>query len=315
MIELSHLIKDYGEKRAVDDLNFTVRGGEILGFLGRNGAGKSTTMNMITGYLSPTSGTVRVDGFDILKHPREAKRHIGYLPEQPPLYMDMTVGEYLRFVCRLKEVARTKARSHIDDICELVHIADMRKRLIRNLSKGYRQRVGIAQALVGNPPALILDEPTVGLDPGQIIEIRRLIKDLGRDHTVILSSHLLAEVSDVCERLVILHNGRTVAEDSFANILRGLGESGSLMLRLDAPPEPAKDLLRALEGVRRVDDLGEKEPGSRDYRLEIERDADVRRDLFEALTRKGWPIWMLRPMDITLEDIFLRLTGGEEDAR
>ncbi len=218
MIEIQNVSKRYGNKYAVKNATFTIQKGEILGFLGRNGAGKSTTMNIVTGYISASEGKVLVDGHDILEEPREVKRRIGYLPEIPPLYMDMTVEEYLRFVCAIKDVSMKNVRGHLNDICELVSIQDMRKRLIKNLSKGYKQRVGMAQALVGNPEVVIMDEPTVGLDPKQIIEIRKLIKQLGEDHTVVLSSHILHEVADVCERVVIINKGEIVAQDTLEHL-------------------------------------------------------------------------------------------------
>lgn len=228
MIEVKNLTKRYGEKLAVDNASFTVNAGEIVGFLGRNGAGKTTAMNMITGYISSTSGTALVDGYDILKEPAEVKKRIGYLPEQPPLYMDMTVNEYLSFAADIKKVPHKNRKEHLDRIKELVRITDVGPRIIGNLSKGYKQRVGLAEALTGNPPVLILDEPTVGLDPTQIIEIRHLIKGLGKEHTIILSSHILPEVADVCERVIIIDHGHIVAQDSLAALQQGLGETASL---------------------------------------------------------------------------------------
>ena len=234
MIELKHVTKRYGAKCAVDDISFTINRGEVLGFLGRNGAGKSTTMNMITGYISASEGQILLDGMDVLEQPREVKRRIGYLPEQPPLYMDMTVEEYLKFVCDIKEVRRKSQKAHLDDLYNLVKITDVRHRLIKNLSKGYKQRVGLAQALVGNPDVVIMDEPTVGLDPKQIIEIRKLISGLGENHTVVLSSHILHEVADVCDRVVIINKGRIVAQDTLANLTKGIGEAIRLTVRISA---------------------------------------------------------------------------------
>ena len=231
MIELKHVTKRYGAKCAVDDISFTINKGEVLGFLGRNGAGKSTTMNMITGYISASEGQITLDGMDVLEQPREVKRRIGYLPEQPPLYMDMTVEEYLKFVCDIKEVRKKSQKAHLDDLYNLVKITDVRHRLIKNLSKGYKQRVGLAQALVGNPDVVIMDEPTVGLDPKQIIEIRKLISGLGQNHTVVLSSHILHEVADVCDRVVIINKGRIVAQDTLANLTQGIGEAIRLTVR------------------------------------------------------------------------------------
>ncbi len=311
MIEIQNVSKRYGSKLAVDDISFTINRGEILGFLGRNGAGKSTTMNIITGYLSASSGRVLLDGHDILEEPREVKRRIGYLPEFPPLYDEMTVEEYLRFVCEIKDVKKSQIRPHIDDITELMSITDHRKRLIKNLSKGYKQRVGMAQAMVGNPDVIILDEPTVGLDPRQIIEIRNLIKDLGKDHTIVLSSHILHEIADVCERVVIINKGKLVAQDTLSNLQRGINDTFRLRLRVAGDVAEARGVLSALEGARQIDTMGTKEPGTSDFMIESDRDVDLRRPLFEALAGAHLPILMLRPMDIELEDIFLQLTGDE----
>jgi ABC-2 type transport system ATP-binding protein len=309
MIEIQNVTKRYGTNLAVDDVTFTINEGEVLGFLGRNGAGKSTTMNIVTGYISASSGRVLVDGMDILEEPREAKRHIGYLPEQPPLYMDMTVEEYLRFVCDIKEIRRQSQKAHLEDIYELVRIQEVRRRLIKNLSKGYKQRVGLAQALVGNPDVIIMDEPTVGLDPRQIIEIRRLIRDLGKSHTVVLSSHILHEVSDVCDRVVIINRGKIVAQDSLENLTKGIGEGTRMMLRVVGAEKPVQRLLRELPGVSLAEPMGVKEPGAVDFMVESQPGNDVRRQLGNALVSGGYPILMLQPMAATLEDIFLQLTN------
>ncbi len=312
MIEIKNVTKRYGTKLAVDDVTFTINKGEVLGFLGRNGAGKSTTMNIVTGYISASSGQVLVDGMDILEEPRQAKRCIGYLPEQPPLYMDMTVEEYLYFVCDIKEVRKRNQKAHLEDIYELVRIQDVRKRLIKNLSKGYKQRVGLAQSLVGNPDVIILDEPTVGLDPRQIIEIRRLIRDLGKSHTVVLSSHILHEVADVCDRVVIINNGKIVAQDSLENLTRGIGEAGRMMVRVVGPEKPVQRLIRSVSGVSMAEPMGSKEPESMDFMVEAIPGTDVRRPLVNALVTGGYSLLMLRPMDVTLEDIFLQLTSDSE---
>ena len=314
MIEIQHLTKRYGDKLAVNDASFTIRKGEILGFLGRNGAGKTTTMNIITGYISASDGTVLLDGYDILAEPREVKRRIGYLPELPPLYPDMTVDEYLRFVCAIKDVKRSQVKSHLDDITELVSLTEVRKRLIRNLSKGYRQRVGMAQALIGNPEVVILDEPTVGLDPKQILEVRRLIRRLGEDHTIVLSSHILPEVADVCDRLVIIHQGRIVAEDSLEHLTNADGESRKIRLRVAGPEKDILEALRATDGVLQVDCMGSHEKESFDFLLHGEKDRDIRREVFARMAALGYPILIQRPMDLDLEDVFLQLTGdsGEE---
>ncbi|MBQ8954520.1 MAG: ATP-binding cassette domain-containing protein [Clostridia bacterium] len=314
MIEIQNVSKRYGNKLAVDDVSFTIKKGEILGFLGRNGAGKSTTMNIVTGYISASAGHVLLDGYDILENPREFKRRIGYLPELPPLYMDMTVDEYLKFVCAIKDVKKSYVKSHLDDITELIRITDVRGRLIKNLSKGYKQRVGMAQALVGNPEVVIMDEPTVGLDPKQIIEIRKLIKQLGEDHTIVLSSHILHEVADVCERVVIINQGKIVAQDSLDNLTKNISDSSRFRLRIAGPEREVYKIIREIPGTRSVDEMGTKEADSYDFLVEADRNADIRRPLFNQMSKLGYPILMLRPMDIELEDIFLQLTNdkGEE---
>ena len=314
MIEIQNVSKRYGNKLAVNDVSFTIKKGEILGFLGRNGAGKSTTMNIVTGYISASSGRVLLDGHDILEEPREVKRRIGYLPEMPPLYMDMTVDEYLKFVCAIKDVKPSYVRSHLDDITELIRITDVRKRLIKNLSKGSKQRVGMAQALVGNPEVVIMDEPTVGLDPKQIIEIRKLIKQLGEDHTIVLSSHILHEVADVCERVVIINQGKIVAQDTLDNLTKNISDTSRFRLRIAGPERDVYKAIRDIPGTRSVDEMGCKEPDSYDFLVEADRGADIRRPLFNQMSKMGCPILMLRPMDIELEDIFLQLTTdkGEE---
>ena len=313
MIEVRNLTKRYGEKLVVDNASFTVNAGEIVGFLGRNGAGKTTTMNMITGYISSTSGTALVDGHDILKEPAELKKRIGYLPEQPPLYMDMTVNEYLAFAADIKKVPHKNRKEHLDRIKELVRITDVSARIIGNLSKGYKQRVGLAEALVGNPPVLILDEPTVGLDPTQIIEIRHLIKGLGKEHTIILSSHILPEVADVCERVIIIDHGRIVAQDSLAALQQGLGETAKLTVRIAGPEAATARTLRAIEGVINVDNLGVRESNSYDFLITANKEIDVRRAIFNIMGKSGTPILLMRYLDYTLEDIFLQLTGTAKE--
>lgn len=310
MIEVKNLTKRYGNNVALDHVSFSVEEGKILGFLGPNGAGKSTTMNIITGYLSSTEGTVTVGGYDILENPNEVKKLIGYLPEIPPLYMDMTVKEYLNFMYELKKVTLPREK-HIQEICRLVKIQNVYKRLIGNLSKGYKQRVGIAQALLGNPPVLILDEPTVGLDPKQIIEIRKLIKDLGRNHTVILSSHILPEVQAVCERVIIINNGKLVADGATDCLAHDLSNDHRLIIRVAGPENEVTHALSSMPHMKEVVCYGEKEPGVYEFSVETKLDYDVRRDLFALLTRKGWPLMSMRNTDLTLEDVFLQLTSGD----
>ncbi len=308
MIEIKDLVKKYGEKRAVDHISFTVKKGEILGLLGPNGAGKSTTMNILTGYLSATSGEILVDGLDILEHPVEAKKKIGYLPEQPPLYTDMTVIEYLNFVYDLKKVHEKDRKKHLSDIMDAVRISDVKNRLVANLSKGYKQRVGLAQAMVGNPEILILDEPTVGLDPKQIIEIRDVIRKLGKHHTVILSSHILQEVQAVCERVVIINNGKISAIDSPANLAKTLSNENKFCLRVAGDERTVLDIIRTIRGVKYVKSLGRKEKGSIDFLIEAEPNVDVRPLIFNSLAAAQLPILSMQTIDLSLEDIFLELT-------
>ena len=310
MVEVKNLTKRYGQNLALDRVSFTVDEGSIVGFLGPNGAGKTTTMNIITGYLSATSGEVTVFGKNTLEEPNEVKKMIGYLPEQPPLYLDMTVKEYLNFMYELKKVKLPREK-HIKEICELVQISNVYNRLIGNLSKGYKQRVGIAQALLGNPPVLILDEPTVGLDPKQIIEIRTLIKNLGRNHTVILSSHILPEVQAVCERIIVINHGRLVADGATDTLAHDLSQDHRLILRAEGPEREMVHELMTLPHVIDVYSLGEKEKGVYELSIEAELDTDIRRDLFALLSRKGWPMMALKNTDLTLEDLFLQLTSTD----
>ena len=311
MIEVKNLTKRYGVNTALDNVSFTVDEGTIVGFLGPNGAGKSTTMNIITGYLSATSGSVTVQGKSTLENPNEVKKLIGYLPEMPPLYLDMTVKEYLNFMYELKGV-KLDRQQHIGEICRLTKIDNVYNRLVGNLSKGYKQRVGIAQALLGNPPVLILDEPTVGLDPKQIIEIRNLIKTLGRNHTIILSSHILPEVQAVCERILIINNGTLVADGTPDGLSHDLSNDHSLIIRVDGPENEVLHAIKAMDHVVDVHSFGEKEPSVYEFAVEGEPNTDIRRDLFALMTRNGWPLLAMRNTDLTLEDVFLRLTSGTQ---
>ena len=310
MIEVKDLTKKYGETAVVDHISFTVGDGEILGFLGPNGAGKSTTMNILTGYLSSTSGTAKIAGIDILEDPIEAKKHIGYLPEHPPLYLDMTVKEYLDFMYDLKKVTGNR-KEQIMEICRQVKIDHVYGRAIKNLSKGYRQRVGIAQALLGSPDILILDEPTVGLDPKQIIEIRSLIKSLGEKHTVILSSHILSEVQAVCDRIIVIDHGRLVADDTTENLSRHMSQDHRYVVRIDGPEKEVLKTLSAISGMKEVIPLGKKEEGVYEYSVESGEDKDLRREIFKRLAERNWPLLGLKSTEMSLEDIFLRLTGGK----
>ena len=308
MIEVKNLVKKYGPKCAVNDVSFTVRDGEILGLLGSNGAGKSTTMNIMTGYLSATSGTVTISGYDILDNPEEAKKHIGYLPEIPPLYTDMTVLEYLNFVYELKAVKDKKREKHIEEIMEAVKICDVKDRVISNLSKGYKQRVGLAQAMVGSPEVLILDEPTVGLDPMQIIEIRSVIKKLGKNHTVILSSHILQEVQAICDRVVIINNGKVAAIDTPSNLARSISNENKFMLRIAGDERAILDVLEKIEGIKNIKSLGRKERDSIDFIIETLPNIDVRPEIFRAMAENNLPILTMQTVDLSLEDIFIEVT-------
>ena len=310
MLEVKNLVKRYGSKYAVNDISFTVERGEIVGFLGPNGAGKSTTMNIVTGYLSSTSGTASIDGHEILEDPIAAKSCIGYLPEHPPLYMDMTVKEYLNFVYDLKKVKLPREK-HIQEICDTVKISHVYDRMIRNLSKGYKQRVGVAQALLGNPQMLILDEPTVGLDPNQIIEIRNLIKDLGKNHTIILSSHILSEVQAVCDRVIVINDGKLIADDTPDHLSRAMSSETGLAVRLEGPVTEVTNAIRELENVDSCNPMGEKEKGVFEYMIEPKDEKDIRRDVFALAAEKNWPILSMRSTEMTLEEIFLKLTSGE----
>ncbi len=319
MIEVKNLVKRYGDKRAVNNISFKVEKGEILGFLGPNGAGKSTTMNMLTGYISSTSGQILINNTDILEDPKKAKANIGYLPEIPPLYVDMTVDGYLNFVYDLKK-CKLPRKAHLKDVCDLCKISDVRKRLIKNLSKGYKQRVGLAQALINNPPVLILDEPTVGLDPNQIIEIRSLIKKLGKRHTVILSSHILPEIQAVCDRIIIINKGVVAADGTADEIASSITNEHKMTLRIEGPTHTASDkvliadAIRALDGIKYVRADMEREKGIYDYDVETDGKTDVRRAINALCSEKGWNILMLQLSDLTLEDIFMKITTGEQFA-
>lgn len=316
MIEVKNLTKMYGKKIGVKNLSFTVEKGEVLGFLGPNGAGKSTTMNVITGYKPPTEGRVLIDGFDISEKPREAKRRLGYLPEIPPLYPDLKVKSFLKFACDLKGVNREKRESHISEIMELVKITDVKDRLIKNLSKGYRQRVGLAQALVSNPDVLILDEPTVGLDPKQIHEIRSLIKSLGKEHTIILSSHILAEVSIVCDRVIIINKGEIAAIDTPENLAMNMASTERFQVKIRGLGEQITDSIRGIKGVLNVDqskDESDTKTGYSNYIIENKKSIDVRTPLFFSMANLGYPIHEIKSIDVSLEDIFLQLTSEEND--
>lgn len=310
MIEVKGLCKNYGGKTAISDVSFTVNDGEILGFLGPNGAGKSTTMNIITGYISSTAGTVTVDGDEIMENPIAVKKKIGYLPEQPPLYLDMTVKAYLSFMYDLKKVKLNKPQ-HIEQICKLVKIDDVYDRVIKHLSKGYKQRVGIAQALLGEPKLLILDEPTVGLDPNQIIEIRDLVKSLGKSHTIILSSHVLPEVQSVCDRVIVINNGKVVADDTTANLSSGLSAENRLALTIEGEKNTVIAALKAVPGVTDVAFSRQNADSSAEYVVSYDKSQDVRKFVFSKMAGMNCPIISMSNDSMTLEDVFRKLTQDE----
>ena len=306
MIKIEHLVKNYGNFCAVDDISFEIERGEIVGLLGPNGAGKSTTMNILTGYLSSTSGDIEIGDMNVLDNPLGVKKLVGYLPEQPPLYPDMTVEEYLNFSYELKGCTLDREK-HLKEICEVVKITDVYKRLIGNLSKGYRQRVGIAQALVGNPEVIIFDEPTVGLDPKQIIEIRSLIRTLGRSHTVILSTHILQEVQAVCDRIIIINKGKIVADEKTENITRAVQNNRRLSVKICGPSREVLAALKELSGVIYAEQLAERDGDAYTYMVESAVGVDIRKTLFFTMASKGYAIIGIESLGMSLEDIFITI--------
>ena len=308
MVEVKNLSKKYGNKNALCDVNFSLDDGDVLGFLGPNGAGKSTTMNIITGYISSTTGTVTVDGDEILENPIAVKRKIGYLPEQPPLYADMTVKAYLSFMYDLKKVKLNK-KQHIEEICKLVKIDNVYGRIIKHLSKGYKQRVGIAQALLGKPRLLILDEPTVGLDPNQIVEIRNLIKTLGEKHTIILSSHVLSEVQSVCNRIIVINNGEIVADDTTSNLSSDFSTENRLILSVEGDKDKILSELKSILGVKNVTVNKLGSDSAAEYTVIYDKNNDIRSTVFSKMAEINCPIISMNSNNITLEDVFRKLTS------
>ncbi len=308
MIHVQGLTKRYGDKLALDNVSFDVQLGEVLGLLGLNGAGMSTAMNILTGYIGATSGTVTIDGHDIIREPLEAKRLIGYLPERLAFYSDMRVREFLDFVCDLKSV-REGRTEHVASICERVGIANVTSRMIRNLSKGYRQRLGFAQALVGDPQVLILDEPTAGLDPAQIIEIRSLIQEIGHTRAVMISSHILSEIQEVCTRVVVLHEGRVLADDTPENLGRATRAAHRVIALVQGEPEQVQSALSRVPKLKQVEVLAQEEPGAYEYVIEGAQQQDIRADIFRALARADLPLLGTRGTETSLEQIFLRVVG------
>ena len=315
MIEVRNLVKKYGNHLAVDHLNFTVEKGKIYGFLGPNGAGKSTTINMLTGYIASTEGDILIDGHNILDEPEEAKRKIGYLPELPPLYQDMTVLEYLRFAAELKSLPKEKRENYIKEVMSTTKVDNVKHRLIKNLSKGYKQRVGLAQALLGYPEVIILDEPTVGLDPKQIIEIRDLIKSLGEKHTVILSSHILSEVSAVCDYVLIIDRGKLVASDSPENLSRVMSGANSLEITVKGTEEEIRKALDMVENLQEVIYHQSLVPGACDFTIKVQGEQDMRENIFFALAEVKCPLLKMQSTNMTLEEVFLKLTDDRKSVR
>lgn len=314
MIEVKNLVKKYGDHLAVDGLSFTIEPGKIYGFLGPNGAGKSTTMNVMTGYIASTEGEVLINGHNILEEPEKAKKCIGYLPEQPPLYFDMTVMEYLKFAAELKKIPKSDRKKMIEEVMDLVKITDVQDRLIKNLSKGYKQRVGLAQAVMGYPEVIILDEPTVGLDPKQIIEIRDLIKKLGDKHTVILSSHILSEVSAVCDYVMIIAHGKLVASDTTENLSKLTLGSNELELTVKSTKEQAEKVLKTISGIEEMSFEKSEEEGAVDIKVKTSEKTDIREELFYKLAESKCPLLKLEFNRLSLEDIFLELTDDNSES-
>ena len=314
MIQIRNLVKKYGNISAVDDISLDIEPGQVYGFLGPNGAGKSTTMNMITGYLAATSGEIVINGYDIYKEPEKAKTCIGYLPEIPPLYVDMTVYEYLKFVAELKGFEKAKINDEVNRVMKLTSVQDVSDRLINNLSKGYRQRVGFAQAIVGAPPIIILDEPTVGLDPNQIREMRDLIKSLGDSHTVILSSHILSEISETCSHVFIINKGKIIANDTIDNLSNYFNSHQVLEIVAKGDEDKCKQIIEAIENVTSVTIVKGNEEGTVNITVEAVDDADVREDVSLALSGEKISIFEMREDSKSLEDVFLQLTGEEVES-
>ena len=311
MIKVENLVKRYGTSYALDDVSFEIAEGEIVGLLGPNGAGKSTTMNILTGYLSATAGSAYVNGINILENPIEAKRYIGFLPEQPPVYPDMTVMEYLNFVYELKG-CKLDREAHLGEVISVVRLGDVKNRLIKNLSKGYKQRVGIAQALINDPKVIIFDEPTVGLDPKQILEVRNLLRSLAKNHTVILSTHILAEVQAVCERVVIINKGKIIANEKTSELTRTIEDGYQYQFKISGPEREVAAALERINGVKSAVSTGEREMDANSFIVESERGIDVRKAVFNLCSKMGWAILGLSPVGTDLETIFIRLVERSE---
>lgn len=315
MIEVKNVTKRYGSTIAVDDISFEVKDGEVVGFLGPNGAGKSTTMNMITGFIEPTTGQIIVNGNDISKRPRKAKKEIGYMPENVPLYYELTAKEFVSYMAELKLVKRSERKQEVEKVLKETGLEDVKNKLIRNLSRGYKQRVSMAGALVGNPDVIILDEPTVGLDPKQITEIRSLIKELGKNHTVILSTHILSEVSQICERVIIINKGKIVAIDTPENLEKTTREKNGIMVTVEDPKDNMSHLKDKIKEIDSVELVKDNEDGTKQYLITTSTDMDLRKQLFEVLPKEEIVIFELRKTETTLEDAFIKLIDTEKEEK
>ena len=313
MIEVKNVTKRYGSFTAVDNISFTVKDGEVIGFLGPNGAGKSTTMNMITGFIEPSEGSVMINGNDISKKAKKAKRQIGYMPENVPLYAELTVKEFVKYMAELKRMPRKQRKEDIEKVLKETGLEEVQNKLIRNLSRGYKQRVSLAGALIGNPEVLILDEPTVGLDPKQIIEIRNLIKELGKNHTVILSTHILPEVSQICERVIIINKGKIVAIDTPEHLEERTKEENVLLLTVEDKEEHMGNVKEKLPKVKEIKMIKDNEDGTKQYMITSDAEVDLRKDLFDILPKQNITIFELKKAEATLEDAFIRLINAREE--
>lgn len=312
MIEVKNITKKYGSFTAVDNISFKIEEGEIIGLLGPNGAGKSTTMNMITGYIEPTEGEIIINGYDISKRPRKAKSQIGYMPEGVPLYSDLTVKEFVTYMAELKKVDRKTRKEKVEKIIEQTGLKDVEKKLTRNLSRGYKQRVSMAGALVGEPKILILDEPTVGLDPKQITEIRALIKELGKTHTVILSSHILSEVSQICNKVIIINKGKIVAVDTPENLEKKVASNNTTYVTVEDTENKMETIKETIPEIKEIKLIKENEDGTKQYALESDKDVDLRKIVFNEFAKENITIFEMKKADTTLEDAFMKLIEGGE---
>ena len=310
MIEVKNVTKKYGKAVAVDDISFEIKEGEIVGLLGPNGAGKSTTMNMLTGFIEQTEGEIIVDGYNMLKKPKKAKREIGYMPEGVPLYMDLTVKEFVTYMAEIKKVNKKERKEKVEKIIEQTGLKDVEKKLVKNLSRGYKQRVSMAGALVGEPKILILDEPTVGLDPKQITEIRNLIKDLGKTHTIILSSHILSEVSQICNKVIIINKGKIVAVDTPENLENKVSNNNMIYVTVEDKDNKIESVKEKVQGIEKIELIKNNEDGTKEYVIETAKDTDIRKEIFAELAKENITIFEMKKADSTLEDAFMKLREG-----